>query len=95
MKTKRLLARLAGFLSADQTAQREELKSIRKVLKKLKAKERDLNARLEQTPPGDEYEEIAQKLQVIYAQRRKGVERVRALKGRTPQDPLPEDQPPP
>ncbi|MCG5512679.1 hypothetical protein [Ectothiorhodospira shaposhnikovii] len=88
MKTKKLLARLAGFLSADQTAQREELKSIRKVLKKLKAKERDLTARLEQTPPGDEHEEIAQKLQVIYAQRRKGVERVRELKGRT-QNPSP------
>ncbi|MBK1673096.1 hypothetical protein CKO35_07210 [Ectothiorhodospira shaposhnikovii] len=86
MKTKKLLARLAGFLSADQTAQQKELKSIRKVLKKLKAKERDLNARLEQTPPGDEHGEIVQKLQVIYAQRRKGVERVRELKGRK-QDP--------
>ncbi|MCG5500075.1 hypothetical protein [Ectothiorhodospira lacustris] len=89
MKTKKLLARLAGFLNADQTAQRKELKSIRKVLKKLKAKERDLTTKLEETPPGDEYEEISQKLQVIYAQRRKGIERVREIKGRNKEQPSP------
>lgn len=82
MKVKKLLARLSNFLDADNKTQQEEIKSTRKVLKVLKTKEHDLRAKLvnklEQDP--EEAESLQLKLDVIYAQRRKGVERIKALK---------------
>lgn len=81
MATKKLLAKLGRFLDADRASQRQEIESIRKVLKKLKHKERDLREKLPKTPEGEEREDIAAKLEVIYAQRRKGVDRVKELRG--------------
>ncbi|NLW05258.1 MAG: hypothetical protein GX029_08560 [Pseudomonadaceae bacterium] len=82
MKVKKLLERLGQFLDADSKTQQEEIKSIRKVLKVLKTKEHDLRAKLasklEHYP--EEVEGLQLKLDVIYAQRRKGVERVKVLK---------------
>ncbi|ANB02923.1 hypothetical protein [Ectothiorhodospira sp. BSL-9] len=81
MATKKLLAKLGKFLDADRASQRKEIQSIRKVLKKLKHKERDLREKLPKTPEGEERDDIAAKLEVIYAQRRKGVDRVKELRG--------------
>ncbi len=82
MKVKTLLERLSQFLDADSKTQQEEIKSIRKVLKNLKVKEHELRTKLaekiEQDP--EEADSLQLKLDVIYAQRRKGVERVKALK---------------
>lgn len=82
MKVKTLLERLSQFLDADSKTQQEEIKSIRKVLKNLKVKEHELRIKLaekiEQDP--EEADSLQLKLDVIYAQRRKGVERVKALK---------------
>lgn len=80
MKIKKLLEKLGNFLNADTTAQLNEIKSIRKVLKELKQKERELQEKLEKRPDCDECEELRMKLDVIYAQRRKGLDRVKALK---------------
>ncbi len=80
MKTKNLLAKLADFLHADRTARRAEVKSIRKVLKKLKEKERNLKDELEDETDRDRREAIAAKLSVIQAQRRKGVELVKTMR---------------
>lgn len=81
MATKKLLAKLGRFLDADRASQRKEIDSIRKVLKKLKHKERDLREKLPKAPAGEERDEIAAKLEVIYAQRRKGLDRVKELRG--------------
>jgi hypothetical protein len=81
MKTKKLLARLRDLLDAEASEQRREIASIREVLKALKEKERKLQGKLEKRPDREDREEIEGKLQVIYAQRKKGVERVRELKG--------------
>ena len=82
MKVKTLLERLSQFLDVDSKTQQEEIKSIRKVLKNLKVKEHELRTKLaekiEQDP--EEADSLQLKLDVIYAQRRKGVERVKALK---------------
>lgn len=82
MKVKKLLEKLSLFLDADNKTQQEEIKSIRKVLKVLKTKEKDLQAKLanklQQDP--EEAESLQLKLDVVYAQRRKGVERVKAIK---------------
>lgn len=82
MKAKKLLELLNQFLDADSKTQQEEIKSIRKVLKELKEKEHRLRAKwvdkIDSDP--DDAEALQLKLDVIYAQRRKGIIRVRALK---------------
>ena len=81
MKSKKLLARLAEFLSADESTQRAEIDAINQILKALKLKENALKARLEEGDLDEgEATAIKTKLDVIYAQRHNGIERVRALR---------------
>lgn len=80
MKTRRLLARLADFLDADRAAQQAEIESIRKVLNKLKQKERILQDKLDRETDPDQREAIAARLDVVHAQRRKGLGRVKAIR---------------
>lgn len=85
MKLKKLLEKLSRFLDANSKTQQQEIKSIRKVLKELKAKEHKLQEKLANHSgyEADEIEALEFKLDVIYAQRRKGIERVQALKKNT------------
>ncbi len=85
MKAKKLLEKLSQFLDANNKTQQAEIKSIRKVLKELKAKEHKLQEKLVNRAAyeADEIEALEFKLNVIYAQRRKGIERVQALKKST------------
>lgn len=80
MKAKKLMERLGRFLDADTSTQQNEIKSIRKVLKELKEKERSLREKLEKNPRREDADELQIKLDVIYAQRKKGLERVQVLK---------------
>jgi predicted nucleic acid-binding Zn-ribbon protein len=80
MKTKKLLEKLANFMDKDRATQSEELLCIRAVLKKLKTKERRLREKLEAAPDEDERRELEGKLQVVHAQRQKGLERVREIR---------------
>ncbi|WP_151704549.1 hypothetical protein [Nitrincola alkalilacustris] len=80
MKTKNLLSRLTRFLDADTKTQQKEIKSIRELLKKLKQKERDLKEKLDKRPDREDADDIRIKLDVIYAQRLKGLDRVKQLK---------------
>jgi len=80
MKTKKLLAKLADFMNKDRVAQREELERMREVLKKLKKKEMQLREKLEAAPDDEERREIMGKLDVVHAQRIKGVERVKEIR---------------
>ncbi|WOJ95099.1 hypothetical protein R0135_07980 [Congregibacter variabilis] len=83
MKAKKLLNRLGEFLDADETTQYRELKATNKVLgvlKALKRKEASLKEQLLITLDPQERSAIQTKLDVIYAQRKKGVERVKQLK---------------
>jgi len=80
MKTKKLLAKLADFMNKDRVAQREELERTREVLKKLKKKEMQLREKLEADPDEEERRELTGKLDVVHAQRIKGVERVKEIR---------------
>lgn len=80
MKTKKLLARLTDFMNKDRNAQREELEHIREVLKKLKKKELRLREKLDEDPDEEERRELEGKLEVVHAQRTKGLERVKTLR---------------
>ena len=80
MKTRRLLEKLGHFLGQDKASQRQEMKSIREVLKKLKDKEKHLREELEKDLDHDERHEIQTKLHVVHAQRLKGLDRVKELR---------------
>ena len=80
MKRKRLLAKLSAFLRADEATQKQEIDATREILKLLKKKENALKEKLEKHPERHDAERIATQLQVIYKQRKRGVDRLRELR---------------
>ncbi|SIT65869.1 hypothetical protein SAMN05216526_0324 [Ectothiorhodosinus mongolicus] len=80
MATQNLLAKLTDFLLADASAQRKEIESISKVLKKLKQKEKELTRQMAESGDESERQNLQAQLEVIAVQRRKGRERVREIR---------------
>jgi FtsZ-binding cell division protein ZapB len=80
MKLKKLLEKVEKFLSADRDTQAVERKSVRELLKKLKDKERSLRKQLDDSRDSEERDSLKTRLEVVHAQRKKGVERIRALR---------------
>lgn len=80
MATQNLLAKLTDFLLADASAQRKEIESISKVLKKLKRKEKELTRQMAEAGDETERHHLQAQLEVIAVQRRKGRERVREIR---------------
>jgi predicted metal-dependent enzyme (double-stranded beta helix superfamily) len=81
MKTKTILQALGDFLNADRAAQLNELESVRKILRQLRTKERRLRQQLAATPDPEKQQELSAELEVVHAQRLKGLERVAELRG--------------
>ncbi len=80
MKASKLMERVKQYLDSDKQTQIDKIKSIRKVLKELKQKERSLTEKLEMEQDASTKASLQLKLDVIYAQRKKGVDRVQELK---------------
>jgi hypothetical protein len=72
MKTKKLLRKVKVLLSADRRAQLAKYDSLKKVLRKLRAKEAALRDRLDGEEDDQRRREIQRKLEVIEAQCKKG-----------------------
>ena len=79
MKLKHLLQRVEDFLDADARQRRAERSEVKKVLSRLKKKEKDLKAKVAGAA-GDERDSLESRLKVVHAQRRKGVAALKALK---------------
>jgi hypothetical protein len=73
MKRKKLLRKIKSLLNADQRAQIKKFDSLEKVLQKLEGKEANFHERLKQEKSKERREELLRKLEVIQAQRKKGV----------------------
>jgi hypothetical protein len=80
MKTKKLLRKVKALLSADQRAQIAKYDSLEKVLKKLRMKEVAMRKKLEQEEDQERRREILRKLDVVEAQRKKGIELEKEIK---------------
>ena len=80
MKLKKALNNLSFFLSAQQREQLEEYDSIKKVLKRLKQKRDHLRKRLDKSDNPNERKQLQKKLDVLTAQRQKGVKLLKELK---------------
>lgn len=80
MKTKKLLKKVREYLDADHREQVERSKSIRKVLKELKEHERELKVSVKTEPSDEKRQTIQNEIDVLRAQRKKGVAIVKAIR---------------
>ena len=73
MGKKKLLIKLQEFFDADQREKERRVKDFKRILKKLKEKERGLEEKLKKCTNAEKAVELQQELDIIYAQRKKGV----------------------
>jgi len=80
MKTTKLLKKAEELLSAKKSKQREEKKCLKEILAKLKKRKRHLKAKLETEKKAGERERLRKDLEVVRAQRKKGLKTLKELK---------------
>lgn len=80
MKLKKALEKLSQFLDADQREQLAQYDSIKKVLKKLKEKRNRLKEKIKLADNVEERKKLQSKLDIVNAQRKKGVKLMKELK---------------
>ncbi|MBL4865477.1 MAG: hypothetical protein JKY67_03775 [Pseudomonadales bacterium] len=80
MKLKKALRKLSQYMDADQREQLAQYDSIKKVLKKLKSKRNQLREKIELIEDDEERQQIQNKLDIVNAQRKKGVKLLKELK---------------
>lgn len=80
MKLKRALKAVRAFLDADERERLRQRSAIKKVLRKLKGRERSLAEEAESAGSAGKARSIRQKRRVVRAQRKKGVEALRELR---------------
>ncbi len=79
MKTEKLLEQMKGLLSAKRRKQIAEYESLEKVLGKLETKKAKLRAKLGEEADDERRKELVRKIEVIGAQRKKGLELKKAI----------------
>lgn len=79
MSKKKLLEKLQEFFDANHHEKKKHIEEIKKVLKKLKQKERKIQQKLELCEEVETAVELQQELDIIYAQRMKGVKIVKEI----------------
>ena len=80
MRVKKLLDKLKDILSAERNAQLEKYSSLKKVLKALRVEKTRLKKELAESSDENERQELATRLKVISAQRKKGLRVLKELK---------------
>jgi hypothetical protein len=80
MKTSKLFDIVNDILDADSRAQLQEIKSLKSALEKLKQKARALNKEVEIEKDEARCKELKDKIDIICAQRKKGLKLLKKLK---------------
>lgn len=80
MKMTQLLDKLSGILSAEHQAQQAKYKSLKKVLKALRAEKTQLKRELKKNHDRAHRDYIKSRLKVISVQRKKGLSLLKELK---------------
>ncbi len=73
MKQKKLLEKLKEFFDSDTRERKKQRSDVKDILKKLKKRERHLKEKLEDEKDEEKRNRIQQKIDVVYAQRKKGI----------------------
>ncbi|MDP1665500.1 MAG: hypothetical protein Q8L79_10285 [Methylobacter sp.] len=82
MKIEKLLHKLQAFFNTDRHKKRQHIEELRKILLKLKKKERKITLALHQIDDDDLSKHYQTELEVIRIQRKKGIEVLQQLKER-------------
>ncbi|ABK44937.1 hypothetical protein Mmc1_2437 [Magnetococcus marinus MC-1] len=80
MGLKQVISWLSDFMDDDKKKQKAQRGELKEVLKTLRKKEKKLKSSLEARKSSKEKDEIQQKLDLIHAQRVKGVKLCRRIK---------------
>jgi len=73
MGRKKLLKKLAEFFDMDARDRDQRRDEINELLSRLKSKELELRQKLEAEPDENRRQEIAQKIDLVHGQRKKGI----------------------
>ena len=79
MKQKKLLDKLKTFFDSDAREREKQKSDIKDILKKLKKRERKLKGKLDAENNADKRKRFKQEIDVIYAQRSKGIKLIKEL----------------
>ena len=79
MKQKKLLEKLKTFFDSDAREREQQKSDIKDILKKLKKKERKLKGKLEAEDNVERRKHFQQEIDIIYAQRQKGIKLIKEL----------------
>ena len=82
MKIEKLLHKLQAFFGTDKHQKRQHIEELKKILLKLKKKERKITHALEQTDDDCLIKHYQTELEIIRVQRKKGIEVLQQLKER-------------
>ncbi len=82
MKIEKLLHKLQAFFDTDKHKKRQHIEALKKILLKLKKKERKITHALQQTDDDCLIKHYQTELEIIRIQRRKGIEVLQLLKER-------------
>jgi hypothetical protein len=77
MKQKRLLEKLKLFFDSDAREREDQREDVKGILKKLKKKERNLKEKLGAEYDAGKRKRIQRKIDVVYAQRKKGIKLIK------------------
>ena len=80
MKLNKLLERLTELTDADRSEQLKQYKQIKKTLKQLRSKQKELEQETASEEDSDRCKELEEKLKIVSAQRRKGLDLLKELK---------------
>ncbi len=80
MKIEKLLHKLQAFFNTDEHKKRQHIEQLRKILLKLKKKERTIIHSIQQIDDDNLSKHYQTELEIIRAQRKKGIEVLQQLK---------------
>ena len=79
MKQEKLLDKLKTFFDSDAREREKQKSDIKNILKKLKKRERKLKEKLDAENNAGKRKHFQQEIDVIYAQRKKGIKLIKEL----------------
>jgi len=79
MKQKKLLDKLKTFFNSDEREREKQKSDIKDILKKLKKRERKLKEKLGAEKNAEKRNRFQQEIDVIYAQRKKGIKLIKGV----------------
>jgi hypothetical protein len=82
MKIEKLLYKLQAFFNTDKHKKRQHIEELRKILLKLKKKERKITRAMQQVNDDNLSKHYQTELEIIRVQRKKGIEVLQQLKER-------------